>query len=65
MATPITLLAEHGECDVDKLRILGIEAKDIGDQYVLETNCIVYTGADISCTTNEVREALGRCRSQV
>ena len=60
MSTPITLLAEHGECDVDKLRRLGIETKDIGGQYVLETSCIVDTGADISCTTNEVREALGR-----
>ena len=33
-STPITLLAEHGECDVDKLRRLGIETKDIGGQYV-------------------------------
>ena len=60
MATPITLLTEHGECNVDKLRILGIEAKDIGGQYVLDTNCIEDTKADISCTTNEVREARGR-----
>ena len=30
MATPITLLAEHGECDVDKLKVLGIEVRDVG-----------------------------------
>ena len=59
MATPITLLAEHRECEVDKLKLLGIEVRDVGGQYILETNCIVDTGADISCTTNEVREALG------
>ena len=57
LATPITLLAE---CEVDKLKLLGIEVRDVGGQYILETNCIVDTGADISCTTNEVREALGR-----
>ena len=60
MSTPITLLVEEGECDVNKLGELGIETKKIGGQYVLETSCIVDTGADISCTTDEVRDALGR-----
>ena len=32
----------------------------MGSQYILETSCIVDKGADISCTTDEVRYALGR-----
>ena len=60
MSTPITLLVEEGECDVNKLGELGIETKKIGGQYVLETSCIVDTRVDISCTTDEVRDALGR-----
>ena len=60
MSTPITLLVGEKECDVNKLGELGIETKKIGGQYVLETSCIVDTGADISCTTDEVRDALGR-----
>ena len=31
MSTPITL-AEHGECEVDKLNLLGVEVKDVGGQ---------------------------------
>ena len=54
MATPLTVLAEQGECKVDKLKLLGIDVKDVGGQYILETNRIVDTAADISCTTNEV-----------
>ena len=60
MSTPITLLVEEGECDVNKLGELGIETKKIGGQCVLETLCIADTWADISCTTDEVRDALGR-----
>ena len=60
MLFPITLLAEHGEFDVDKLKLLGIDVKDVGGHYLLATSFIVDTGADISCTTNDVREALGR-----
>ena len=60
MATPITVLAEQGECKVDKLKLLGIDVNDAGGKYILETNCIVDTGADISCTTNEVKGAIGR-----
>ena len=32
----------------------------MGSQYILETSCIVDTGANISCTTDEVRDALVR-----
>ena len=60
MSSPITLLVEEGECDVNKLGELGIETKKIAWQYVLETSCIVNTGADISFATDEVRDALGR-----
>merc|ERR1711895_187752 len=37
-----------------------METKKIGGQYILETSCIVDTGANISYTTDEVRDALGR-----
>ena len=60
MSTPITLLVEEGECDVNKLGELGIETMKIGGQYFLETSCIVDTCADISCTTDEVKDALGK-----
>ena len=60
MSTPITLLVEEKECDIERLAELGIETKKIGNQFILETSCIVDTGADISCPTDEVRDALGR-----
>ena len=60
MSTPITIMENKTECNIDKLNELGIESREMGDQVKLETSCIVDTGADISCTTNEVRDALGR-----
>ena len=59
MSTPITLMVEETECNMERLAELGIETKKMGSQFILETSCIVDTGADISCTTDEVRDALG------
>ena len=55
MATPITVLVGKMECRIDKIQSLGFDTKDIGKHYLLETNCIADMGADISCTTDEVR----------
>ena len=60
MSTPITLMVDETECDLERLTELGIETKKMGIQYILEASCIVDTGADISCTTDEVSDALGR-----
>ena len=65
MSTPITLMVEEKECNMERLAELGIETKKMGNQFILETSGIVDTGADISCTTDEVRDALGRALSQM
>ena len=70
MSTPIILIVEETECNMEKLAELGIETKKMGSQFILETSCIVDTGENISCTTDEVRDALGRapltvCESQM
>ena len=47
MSTPITLLVEEGECDVNKLGELGIETKKIGGQIVRKPeDNVFYSKAD-------------------
>merc|ERR1712208_85848 len=47
-------------CDVLKLRKMGIEIQEDGENYLLELTGIVDTGADVSCASDEMREGLGR-----
>ena len=60
MATLMQILVEKGACRMSKLQDLGIKTQDAGRNYLLETTCIADTGADICCTSDEMREALGR-----
>ena len=60
MISSMTIQVGKEGCDVEKLMKMGIEVQEDGENYLLETAGIVDTGTDISCSSDEFREALGR-----
>ena len=60
MVSSMTILVEKEACGMNKLQNLGVKIQDAGQNYLLETTCIVDTGADICCASDKMREALGR-----
>ena len=56
----MTILVEKEACEIEKVRDLGINIQDDGENYLLEVTGIVDTGADICCASDGMREALGR-----
>ena len=56
----MTIQVGKETCEVEKLRKMGIEIQEDGENYLLEVTGIVDTGADVSCASDEMREGLGR-----
>ena len=54
MVSSMTILVEKEACEIEKVRDLGINIQDDGENYLQEVTGIVDTGAD------GMREALGR-----
>ena len=58
MISSMTIQVDKETCEVEKLRKMGIEIQEDGDNYLLEVTGIVDTGADVSCASDEVRGGL-------
>ena len=56
----MTILVEKEACEIEKVRELGINIQDDGENYLLEVTGIVDTGADVCCASDGMMEALGR-----
>ena len=60
MVSSMTIQMDKERCEVEKLKKMGIEIQEDGDNYLLEVTGIADTGADVSCVSDELREGLGR-----
>ena len=52
MISSMTIQVDKETCEVEKLRKMGIEIQEDGDNYLLEVTGIVDTGADMSCASD-------------
>ena len=59
MVSSMTISVEKEGCEIEKVRELGINIQNDGENYLLEVTGIVDTGADVCCASNGMREALG------